>query len=671
MAIIAVMDLSHTLSVVLNILYVAIGLGLVIVFHELGHFAVAKWCNVNVERFSIGFGPILWSRTIGETEYALSAIPFGGYVKMLGQDDMDPSQLTSDEIARDPRSYSAKSVPQRMAIISAGVIMNVLTGVLFYAAAYGKGVEMPPSLIGSVQAGYPAWTAGLVYGDRITRINGREVRTFMDIMRGVALTSGPVQVEGVHRDGSTFDVTMEPNASGLRRQIGAGMIGSLQVISKNPSGLPPAVPGSPAAAADPPFEYGDVIRRIDSAKVEDIVALRQLLARKRSKPVRFSVQRSGAPPDELVETTVAPQRFRTIGMWMDIGQLAAIRNDSPAAKAGFEIGDKLLTVNGKAIGTDLNPLRLPNVIADLHGQDVTIVVKRKKPGGDEQTVTLHVTPDAAPGWMERPSLENVPASIPAIGIAYHVIPSVLKVVPGSPAERAGIQVADSIKKLQLTLPEDSPADLAAKRTLTIKLGGKSENNWAYAFWMLQQLPGRTLTLEVGHAGQTKTIEIEPWENKQIDWFVPNARGLLLQRQAEQQRADSVAAALKMGVIRSRNALIDIYRTLRNLASRSLSYKNLHGPIGIAQAAYQLAGQGLAELLLFLGFLSINLAVLNFLPIPILDGGHMVFLCWEGITRKRPSERVMVAATYVGMAFVLGLMVLVLYLDIFVHGLGGR
>ena len=92
-----------------SILAVLIGIGLVIFFHELGHFAVAKWCDVFVERFSIGFGPILWSRKYGETEYALSAIPFGGYVKMLGQDDMDPSQLTSEEIAKDPRSYSAKS----------------------------------------------------------------------------------------------------------------------------------------------------------------------------------------------------------------------------------------------------------------------------------------------------------------------------------------------------------------------------------------------------------------------------------------------------------------------------------------------------------------------------------------------------------------------------------
>ena len=111
----AAFDLSKFGATALSWLWVAIGLGLVIFFHELGHFAVAKWCGVFVERFSIGFGPILWSFKKGDTEYALSAIPFGGYVKMLGQDDMDPSQLTTEEIAADPKSYSAKPVWQRMA----------------------------------------------------------------------------------------------------------------------------------------------------------------------------------------------------------------------------------------------------------------------------------------------------------------------------------------------------------------------------------------------------------------------------------------------------------------------------------------------------------------------------------------------------------------------------
>src|SRR4029077_17694840 len=110
--------MALTLADPVNWLYAALGLGFVIFIHELGHFAVAKWCGVKVERFSIGFGPILWKVTRGETEYALSVIPFGGYVKMLGQDDADPAAMTDDKIAKDPRSHTAKSVPQRILIIS-------------------------------------------------------------------------------------------------------------------------------------------------------------------------------------------------------------------------------------------------------------------------------------------------------------------------------------------------------------------------------------------------------------------------------------------------------------------------------------------------------------------------------------------------------------------------
>ena len=162
------------LGKVTNIAMVAIGLGLVIFFHELGHFAVAKWCDVKVERFSIGFGPIIKSFKHGETEYALSWIPFGGYVKMLGQDDVDPSQLTSEEIALDPRSYSAKPVYQRMGIISVGVIMNIITGMLFFAFAFRLGVASTPCVVGAAIPGMPAWEAGIQPGDVITKINGEK-----------------------------------------------------------------------------------------------------------------------------------------------------------------------------------------------------------------------------------------------------------------------------------------------------------------------------------------------------------------------------------------------------------------------------------------------------------------------------------------------------------------
>src|SRR5205823_6063393 len=110
----------------------------------------------------------------GDTEYALSAIPFGGYVKMLGQDDADPSQLTDERIARDPRSYTSKTVPQRIAIISAGVINNMVSAVLFFVIAFMFGVQYQPAVVGQVTPGMPAWVQGLRPGDRLTAVGGRE-----------------------------------------------------------------------------------------------------------------------------------------------------------------------------------------------------------------------------------------------------------------------------------------------------------------------------------------------------------------------------------------------------------------------------------------------------------------------------------------------------------------
>jgi regulator of sigma E protease len=203
--------LAWSLQEVLNIVMVLLGLGLVIFIHELGHFAVAKWCGVKVERFSIGFGPVILKYTQGETEYALSLVPFGGYVKMLGQDDADPSQQTDDRLTRDPRSYTSKTVLQRMAIISAGVFNNMVSAVLFFILAFLFGVTYEPAVVGNVAPGMPAWQAGLRMGDRITRVGNREDSQlrFMDIRQIVALSQGPIEIEGL-RNGQPFKTSVEP-----------------------------------------------------------------------------------------------------------------------------------------------------------------------------------------------------------------------------------------------------------------------------------------------------------------------------------------------------------------------------------------------------------------------------------------------------------------------------
>lgn len=650
-----------------NLAWAAVGLGMVIFFHELGHFAVAKWCDVNVERFSIGFGPVLFSWKWGETEYALSLIPFGGYVKMLGQDDADPSQLTSEEIAQDPRSYLAKNVWQRMAIISAGVTMNIITAVFFVGGAFAIGLETSPAIIGEVRPGMPAWRPGLKPGDVIEKINGRHILTFEDVRLNVALSSPPLLIEGQHADGTTFEFQVRPEKTSSHPQIGVLPATSLKVLTDPAGKLPFVFPATPAAKAEPPFARGDVITSVNGDPVKSYWELRQDLARQEGDSVTLEVRRVDGSMANIV---VKENSFRTLGLSMDAGPIAAVQKGSPAEAAGLQEGDKLAMVNGKNVGTEIDPLRIPNVFASLHGQEVEVRVTRQPKEGGQKQHDLKIVPSDLPGWIDQPLMEGESISIPSIGVSFHTIPVVLAVEPGSPAEEAGIKAGSitKVKRIELFLPPEMDPDEEEARSLVIDLDDpKNEaksNNWGYAFWRMQRLPRRIVRLTLLEDQKERKVELVPKADH--TWPLPVVLGLRMHPLEIELKARTLGEAWTMSTNYTRNSAMNIYLTLRSLFTGQVSAKELHGPIGIATAAVQIVQHGVAPLLLFLGFLSINLAVLNFLPIPVLDGGHMVFLMWEALTRRRPSERVLIGATYAGMAFLLSLMAFVLYLDLFVH-----
>lgn len=645
-----------------NIALAALGLGLVIFLHELGHFAVAKWCNVFVERFSIGFGPVLFSRKWGETEYALSLIPFGGYVKMLGQDDADPSQLTSEEIAEDPRSYVAKSVFQRMAIISAGVTMNVLTAFLFFIIVYRVGCPTLPSLIGDARPGMPAWEAGIEAGDSIDMINDSPIVTYPELKLAVALSSGRLKIEGRHLDGTKFGVTVDPNTKNLHPQIGVEPMESLTVYD--------ALPGFCTTQEKPLFHKGDRISKVDDQEVKTAVEFHRAIALSSGKSVAVTVDRVRDENGKLLTSpttetvTLKDNYFRTMGLTLDSGSIAAVKKGSPAEKAGLKSQDKLANIDGLDIGTQIDPLKLPMEFAKRAGREIDVVVTRQIVGGGQEKVTVKLTPDNIPGWLDKPEVPGEPLSIPAIGVAFHVLPVILAVAPDSPAEKAGIKPGP-IKKMVLTRRTDlaNNTDGVKDPAYTVEFDEKGENNYAHAFWLMQQLPLRKVTLTVSEDGKSRDVEVAP--QLDTEWPLPMI-GVQLETKKMTQKAESIGEAIAMSVSYTKSSALNIYLTLRSLVTGRVSYKELHGPIGIASAAYQVAQEGWISMLLFLGYLSVNLAVLNFLPIPVLDGGHMVFLMWEACARRKPNEKVFIGATYVGFAFLVCLMALVLYLDFFIH-----
>jgi len=661
-----------------SFLMVALGLGLVIFFHELGHFAVAKWCGVLVERFSIGFGPILWSRKWGETEYALSAVPFGGYVKMLGQDDLDPGQETSSEISGNPRSYTAKTVPQKMAIISAGVIMNLITGLMFFVGAMWIGLEVTGNEIGFVQPGMPAWEAGVRADDQVVSINGAPAEDFADITRGTALSHGVLTFRGRRPDGEEYEQQIKPDASGTKRLIGVGPQSSPVVAEVTPEdGIPLALPGRPAATAANGFHAGDRVTAIGGEPIASFHDLRRVLTDRRGDELVFSVSR---PADlqrkderQPAEVTVAAERYRWLGLRMEIGPIVGVQRDSPAAQAGIQRKDRIIKVQplaaatgeaGEApaaaavleVGRDLDPARLPDWFADHAGQPVQVTIEREGQGRELKTVEL--TPLPRRNWQDDPFAPTAPLDVPAIGVAFHFVPRVLSVEPGSPADKEGIKPNDVVTIAEFLKPADWPiAEDAGPKPVDI-----GEKGWAYVQSFLQRMPTWKVRLTLRPGGQepVRAAVLTPIEHP--DWFACSGRGVNWMPDTRLRRAEGLAHAWAMGWDQSRDTATDIYLTLRGLFSGSISAKELHGPVGIFSLGVKVAAAGIAPLLAFLGFLSVNLAVLNFLPIPVLDGGHMVFLMWEGITRRRPNENFYATAMYVGLMFVLGLMIWVLYLD---------
>ncbi len=191
-------------------------LGILIFVHELGHFLVAKWMGVCVQKFSLGFGPRIWGFTRGDTEYRLSLIPLGGYVKMLGEDPDD--EVTEEQLSR---SFSSQPVGRRMGIVFAGPLSNFLLAVVIFACIYSfSGIpELTPD-VGTVSAGSPAESAGIQAGDRVLAIDGTPIKTWEELSETIEKYGDKPLTLDIRRGEQTTTVTVKPSVSEVKNLFG-------------------------------------------------------------------------------------------------------------------------------------------------------------------------------------------------------------------------------------------------------------------------------------------------------------------------------------------------------------------------------------------------------------------------------------------------------------------
>lgn len=647
---------------------VALGLGLVIFVHELGHFLVAKACGVKCEKFYLGFdvfGLKLFKFRYGETEYGIGLLPLGGYVKMLGQEDnptkaaaeieraklaqTSPESLTPEEAAQyDPRSFLAQSVPERMAIISAGVIMNIIFAFALATTAYLYGVKEAPCVVGGLIPDYPAWAAGLRPGDKILEINNTKTPRFRDLQTTVIL--GTHSADGVpflvERPGEKelLNLNLQPDRTGLAPRVGIASASSLKL------GAPALLPIGVMETVAGEFQEGDVVVAIDGKPVESSTEAKQLLAAQ-SGPITVTVDRTGKNGETSTKEINIPARpMMGLGLVMEIGPVVAVQADSPAATAGIEPGDVLTKIDGQPIG---DPMTLGERLIPRAGETIHLTVER---GGKPIEMDLVVR---KPVDTDEAMVEVMPADV--IGVTYKVTNKVAAVEADSPAAAAGIKPGAVIESAEFIPPENATIKFNDK-DIPVQFPKKpfefqKEALWpAVVNWLQNSLPGTKVELRLADK-QVVTLEpaVEPGQF--------NAdRGFQFLPMSYTFQADSLGMAMKYGANETVGALTQVYRFLKALGTGQVSAKGMAGPLGILGMGYKSASEGLPTLMMFLVMLSANLAVLNFLPIPLLDGGHMVLLIYEGLRGKPASERIVAGVSYAGLIFILSLMAFLLLLD---------
>ncbi|XYJ12495.1 RIP metalloprotease RseP [Telluria sp. B2] len=292
----------------MNFLYTAVAfllaLGPLIIFHELGHYLVARLCGVKVLRFSVGMGKVVWSRRFGrdQTEWAVSALPLGGYVQMLDARDPATAPKSEAELARE---FTRQGVWKRIAIVAAGPIANFLLAIALFAALFMHGTQEPATKLAAMAANTPAYAAGLRGGDEILAVNGEPVQSFSELRWAVthlAVDREAARLDVRGANGSQYAATIPASAFGAVDPEGDVMSALGIEVWVGMAKVGQAVEGGPGARAG--LRPGDVVEAVDGKPLVDAADFVRTVRAAPERTLQLQVRRDGA----LLSLPLTPER---------------------------------------------------------------------------------------------------------------------------------------------------------------------------------------------------------------------------------------------------------------------------------------------------------------------------------------------------------------------------
>jgi regulator of sigma E protease len=616
---------------------------------------------------------------LGETEYSLRWLPVGGFVKMLGQEDANPNYVSDD-----PRSYNMRPIGKRMVVVSAGVLMNLLLAVILFIIAFMIGVRFEAPVVGDVSTMLPAGRTmpdnaaalgitqpGLMPGDRVLLIDGDTAQTFADLQIASAM-SKPGDTLGIviERPGITqpLHFTLPPEkdpASGLR-SIGVAPGSSTTLVSQRDDEvgyLTDLLEKTGLAAVG--VTHGMTLASVNGRDVTAYGQVAQAARESNGQPlaVRWvGLNQQGQPTTAVEADLPVRPRFEEyrqreisgdsgIAGFSPLVRVKRVQSDSPNVDR-IKPGDVFIRI------ADVPYPRTSQVFDTLkkhRRQDIEVLVLRN---GEPVLLQCHVNKDGLLR-VEIESANDLLITAQPVGrySRYHVNDASKAEDVQTPAGRAGLFETGGTRVLSVgAQPVATWADL--REGLLLATASALESG-----------EGARIELEVQHP-----IVGSPREQITLDLTADEVTSLhALGWQIElpsfvfepiyTTRQGSALPAIKMGFEETRKLVLMTYLTIDRLIRGSVGVDQLRGPVGIVHIGSKIADRGFTYLIFFLAMISVNLAVINFLPLPIVDGGLFLFLIYEKFKGRPPSLAFQNAATIVGLAIIGTIFVVTFYNDV--------